>query len=451
MDSMGHRWLYRCFLKKKHVKKNERPGSWTQAFNTILSFAHDCLPHTHSQLVSKIDKWYLLPIQGYNIQWHQEFVIRVAIHTKGSVNNLLRCNLPPGSAARCRGRRCDRDGNPPGCRHSYWALATPGSWSFANPLGCLNTIVGKDEHPKKYKTSLPEPQTKIGKSGMLFFAFWLKYKGKLVDYSPKKAISGGNNLHQTKNAEGTVLDMAGWFGISFLHVSLAKPFYACWVITGMVRADDVDTCLRCLAQILPFIYVKVCLPINTASGEISFFGWKIESTHGSWKLRFVSFVARHGHKQIAASILRNINGWEWMVEGTSTLNRKSQNQDQLQPSKPSNPSKLHSSPLSPFPFPLTPPPKKTKLLFSCFAKKSQDSTKMEVAKDAFKTCSTGAICSGKPAATPMVQPLERTPPGTEAWIWKRYSESVNKSSNLGGNFGGLVGQVGWDLVVRWFG
>lgn len=163
--------------------------------------------------------------------------------------------------------------------------------------------------------------------------------------------------------------MAGWFGISFLHVSLAKPFYACWVITGMVRADDVDTCLRCLAQILPFIYVKVCLPINTASGEISFFGWKIESTHGSWKLRFVSFVARHGHKQIAASILRNINGWEWMVEGTSTLNRKSQNQDQLQPSKPSNPSKLHSSPLSPFPFPLTPPPKKNQTFIFMFCKK----------------------------------------------------------------------------------
>ena len=28
----------------------------------------------------------------------------------------------------------------------------------------------------------------------------------------------------------------------------------------------------------------------------------------SWKLRFVSLVARHGHKQIAASVLRNING-----------------------------------------------------------------------------------------------------------------------------------------------
>ena len=107
--------------------------------------------------------------------------------------------------------------------------------------------------------------------------------------------------------------------------------------------------------------------------------------------------------------------------------------------------------ISPFSISLPPhsPPKKTQTFFSCFAKKKQDSTKMEVAKDAFKTCCTGAICSGKPAATPMVQPLERTPPGTEAWIWKRYSESVNKSSNLGGNFGGLVGQVGWDLVVRW--
>lgn len=126
-------------FSRKNVQKNEGLSSWTQTFNTILSFAHDCLHHTHSQLVSKIDKWYLLPIQGYNIQWHQECVIWVAVHTKGSVNNLLRCNLPPGSAARCRGRRCDRDGNPPGCRHSYWALATPGSWSFANPLGCLNT------------------------------------------------------------------------------------------------------------------------------------------------------------------------------------------------------------------------------------------------------------------------------------------------------------------------
>ena len=91
----------------------------------------------------------------------------------------------------------------------------------------------------------------------------------------------------------------------------------------------------------------------------------------SWKLRFVSLVARHGHKQIAASVLRNINGWEWMVEGTSTLNRKSQNQDQLQPTKPSNPSKLHSSPLSPFPFPLTPPQKKPKLFFHVLQKKNK--------------------------------------------------------------------------------
>ncbi len=61
---------------------------------------------------------------------------------------------------------------------------------------------------------------------------------------------------------------------------------------------------------------------------------------------------------------------------------------------------------------------------------------MDVAKDAFNTCCTGAICSGSPAATALVQPLKRTPPGTKAWIWKRYTESVNKLSNLG--------------LVRWF-
>lgn len=99
---------------------------------------------------------------------------------------------------------------------------------------------------------------------------------------------------------------------------------------------------------------------------------------------------------------------------------------------------LQSRDSKPFlsPCSISPPPQKHPKLF--LLKSSQDSTKMDVAKDAFKTCCTGAICSGKPAATPMVQPLDRTPPGTEAWIWKRYSESVNKLSNLGGvlRFGG---------------
>lgn len=182
----------------------------------------------------------------------------------------------------------------------------------------------------------------------------------------------------------------------------------------------------------------------------------------SWKLRFVSWLERYGHKQIAASILLKTsmdeNGW-WRVTPSrqyglrpSTENHKTKiNFNQPNPPIPPNSTHL---PFLHFPSPSLPPQKQPNFYFHVLQKKSQDSTKMEVAKDAFKTCCTGAICSGKPAATPMVQPLERTPPGTEAWIWKRYSESVNKSSNLGGNFwgfGGLGGVGTWWLGGWWVG